>query len=324
MKNVAVFLLAYSLAAPGLARDLRTAQFLKEVEPGFTQLYNLDYAEAEKSFTALRTRFPNHPGPPLYLAGLIWQREMFERQDMKLERFIAPGYFTQPSTRAMPPAERERFFRFVKESQAISSAILARAPRDYDARYFLGASSAVLGSFAFTIDHNKTQAFRYGKHAYQTHLAIVTEKPDYYDAYVTVGVYEYVVASLPWYLKWMARIAGYHGSKERAFKFLELAAQRSRFVNDDARLLLMVFDVRDRRSEQALSYATLLHSRFPRNFLLELNRGQILERMDRKPEAAEVYRQVLRKAQSGIPNYDKMPDAFRETIRKAVERPADE
>src|SRR5262249_42322318 len=159
------------------------------------------------------------------------------------------------------------------------------------------ACSALLASFAFTIDHSKTQAFRYGKQAYQTHLAIVNENPDYYDAYVTVGVYEYVVASLPWYLKWMARIAGYHCSKERAFAFLELAGQRSMFVTDDARLVLMVFDVREKRSEQALSHATILHSRFPRNFLLEVNRGQILERMGRKPEAAEVYREVLRKAQ---------------------------
>jgi tetratricopeptide (TPR) repeat protein len=323
VRNGAIFLLAYSLVAPAFAQDLRTAQFLKEMEPGFARLYNLDYDEAEKSFTALRARFPDHPGPPLYLAGLIWQREMFQREDLKLERFIAPGYFTEPSARAMPPAERDRFFRFVEESQAISSRVLSLSPRDYDARYFLGACAALRASFAFTIDHNKTQAFRYGKQAYQTHLAIVAEKPDYYDAYVTIGVYEYVVASLPWYLKWMARIAGYHGSRERAFKYLELAAHHSMFVGDDARLLLMIFDVRDKRSEEALSFATILHSRFPRNFLLELNRGQILERMGRQPEAAEVYREVLRKAQAGIPNYDKMPVAFRETIRKAVDRRAE-
>jgi hypothetical protein len=58
---------------------------------------------------------------------------------------------------------------------------------------------------AVTIDHDKREAFRQGKKAYQHHLRIVEGQPGYYDAYVTIGLYEYIVANLPWYVNWIVQ-----------------------------------------------------------------------------------------------------------------------
>ena len=48
--------------------NLRGPEFLAGVEEGFGHIYNLDYEQANASFQRLRTRFPQHPAPPLYLA----------------------------------------------------------------------------------------------------------------------------------------------------------------------------------------------------------------------------------------------------------------
>jgi hypothetical protein len=120
--------------------------------------------------------------------------------------------------------ERNAFFRYIGDSQAAAQAILKHQPGNRDARYFLGSAYGALAAFAITIDHNDREAFRQGKQAYQYHLQIVEEQPDYYDAYVTVGLYEYIAANLPWYVKWVAQIAGYRGSEEQSFKYLRLAA----------------------------------------------------------------------------------------------------
>ena len=135
----------------------------------------------------------------------------------------------------MPAEDRNAFFRYIAESQASCLAILKQEPGNRDARYFLGATHGALAAFALTIDHDKREAFRQGKKAYQYHLEIVEEQPDYYDAYVTIGLYEYIVANLPWYMKWIAQIAGYRGTEERAFKYLRLSATKSQFVSVNAR-----------------------------------------------------------------------------------------
>ena len=56
--------------------------------------------------------------------------------------------------------------------------------------YFLGSAYRALAAFALTIDHDKREAFRKGKQAYQHHPRIVEDQPGYYDAYVTIGLYE--------------------------------------------------------------------------------------------------------------------------------------
>ncbi len=297
--------------------NLRTPEFMSEVRVGFNQLYNLDYKPAEATFEDLRGKYPEHPAPPLYLATAIWLRELFERQELDLDNFVAPSYFDKPTDRQMPAADRNRFEKLVEESFRKSGQVLAQDPGNKDARYFQGSAHGILGSFAITIDRSRTEAFREGKQAYQIHNDIVEQDPSYFDAYMSVGVYEYIVGNLPWYIKWLAAIVGYRGSVERGFEYLQLAATKGQFVADDARTLQMVLFVREGRYKEALGNVRHLRRTSPRNFILELNEAQILEKMKRSKEAADTYNDLLVKAEMGTPNFDRLPLA---TMRYRIGR----
>lgn len=302
-----------------LAQNLKTAEFQEEASKGFDHVYSLEYEEARSAFQKLRQRFPQHPGPPLYLALTLWQHELFQREGLGLDRFVAPESFMQATVRQMPAEDRSAFFKYVGESQAFCQAILKDKPENRDARYFLGATHGVLAAFALTIDHDKREAFRQGKKAYQYHLGIVQEQGDYYDAYVTLALYEYVVANLPWQIKWIAQIAGYKGTEERAFKYLRIAATKSQFVSVNARSTLVVLCVREKLYDEALENAQYLHRRYPHNFQLHLNVARILTEMNRPDQAAEVYMQIVALAEARTPNYQKMPlGVFRYNVGKAL------
>jgi hypothetical protein len=300
-------------------QSLKTPEFQEGTAKGFDYVYSLDYEDARTEFQNLRQQYPQHPGPPLYLALTLWQHELFRRQDLALDRFVAPESFMQVSGRQMPAEERNEFFRYIGESQAFCRAILQENPGNPDARYFLGAVHGVLAAFALTIDHDKLEAFRQGKKAYQYHLGIVQEQPDYYDAYTTLGLYEYIVANLPWHIKWLAKIAGYKGTEERAFKYLRSATTKAQFVSVNARSILVVLCLREKLYDEALENAEFLHRRYPRNFLLHLNVAQIVTEMNRPDQAAEIYLQIVRQAEDRTPNYQKMPlGVFRYSIGKAL------
>src|SRR5262249_42517998 len=215
--------------------------------------------------------------------------------------------FMQATDRQMPTEERNAFFRYIGESQAACQAILKQNPNNRDARYFLGSAYGALAAFALTIDHDKREAFRQGKQAYQHHLQIVEEQPDYVDSYVTIGLYEYIVANLPWYVKWIAQIAGYRGTEERSFKYLHLAARNSDLTSVNARSLLVVICLREKLYDEALENAQFLHRRYPRNFLLHLNVAQILTEMNRPHQAADEYMKIIGQAEARTANYQKMP-----------------
>lgn len=295
------------LARPAAAEGLRSGEYSEASLAGADYLYRLEHDEAIRYFERLETRYPTHPGPPLSRAVSIWLRELFDREELDLERFISPGYFNRPAEREMRAEDREAFFEGLERSRELAASYLASHPGSPEARYYLGATEGALGAFAFTIDRDYRRALGHGKTSYEIQRAILDEHPDFYDAYLTVGTYEYIVGNLPWYIKWLATIAGYHGSERRGFDFLVQAAERAPLSSTDARLLLMVLYVREAQYDYALEVARQLHARYPENFVLHLNQAQILERMGRRAESAAVLAEVVERAKHGTRNYQKIP-----------------
>ncbi len=306
------FLLSGQLAA---SQGIRDGEYYRDVLQATDPLYRLDYQEGILRLAALRKSYPQHPGPPLALAVAVWLQELFERQDLDLEEFLSPGYFTRPAKKQVAEAVKERFFDLIAKSEDLSNRMLGANPRDKDARYYLGVAEGLKGAFAFTIERATMNALQHGKKSYEIQKSIVDEDPDYYDSLMSLGTYEYLLDNLPWYVKWVAMVAGYRGDSTLGFNYLIRSAEKGRFVATDARVLLMVLYVREKQYEYALSLAREMHARFPENFIFHLNEGQILERMGRRAEAADVYEQVARRAEKGVRNYQKLPlPTFRYTV----------
>jgi len=297
-----ILLTASSLSA----QDLREPRFVERAQAGFSDIFNMDYDRARQDFALLARDYPHHPAPPLYLASILWLDEMLRRQDIALNRFIAPAYFTGKTGHVMPPGERAAFLRQLQKPQDLSRVILQKNRNDLDARYFLAASYGLRASFAITIDHNLREAFRNGNRAYASLKKLIEEKPDYYDAYLTVGVYEYIVGNIPWYLKWMAYVIGARGNRQDGLTHLKLASENGQYVRNEAQLVCMVLYVRERRFAEALEIARSLNGRFPRSFLFALNIAQILRMAGQKDQASAMFVQVEKKVENKEPNFDRL------------------
>jgi tetratricopeptide (TPR) repeat protein len=294
-------------AAALQAQDLRDPRFMKRANVAFDDIFNMDYGKAEQVFTALAGDYPHHPGPPLYIASIHWLKEMLRRQDLSLDRFIAPGYFTEKTKHTMPEKERAEFFKNLQRAESLSNAILRENRGDKDGRYFLATAYGLRSSFAITVDHKLREAFSYGNKAYAYMKQLTREDPQYYDAYLTVGIYEYVVGSIPWYMRWMAYVIGARGTKQDGIAFLKLAAEKGPYVKDQAQLVLMVLDVREHRYSEALELARSLSERFPRSFLFPINHAQALKLAGLKEESAALLLQIEKRVEAREPNYDKIP-----------------
>jgi hypothetical protein len=267
----------------------------------------MDYDQAIELITENAETFPGHPGPPLARAAARWLRELYGRQEFDLSNFISPSHFTQDTEYKMPEKDREAYFNDVQESRKLAELYLEEHPNDKEGRYYLGAVESALAVFAITIDHNYLSALQHGRKAYQIQKAIVEEDAEFYDAYMTVGTYEYILGNLPWYIKWIAALAGLRGSEQRGFEYLVLAAEKAPFISKEARMLLMVLYVREKEYAYGLQIAQQMHHLYPQNFLLHLNQAQIYEHMNDTESAAAIYTDVVRYAEEGRESYHKLP-----------------
>ncbi len=307
MRKIILFILLSASASQLAAQNLRDAGFMAKVQTGFNAIYNMDYDEAGQFFASLEKQYPHHPAPPLYLAIILWLEEMNRRQDLDLSRFMAPSYFTRKTSEAMPSEARSAFFSYLKKSESLTAAILSKNPRDKDGRYFLATVHGLRSSFAITIDHSLWDAFRQGNKAYSLCKQLIDEDPGYYDACLTVGIYEYVVGSIPWYVKWMALMIGARGTKKNGFERLALASEKAEYNKNEAQLVQMVLYAREGRHSESLALAKSLAERFPRNFLFPINIAQTLQYSGRKEQSAALFLQVLKRVEADEPNFNKLP-----------------
>ena len=302
-----ISLLLFVSASKLPAQDLRDPHFMERAQAGFADIFNLDYDKARQIFVALEKDYPQHPAPPLYLASILWLEEMLRRQDLSLNRFIVPTYFSKKTNTVMPPQQRAAFFNYLRKCQDLSKAILQKNRRDMDARYFLATSYGLRSSFAITIDHSLREAFSNGNKAYSLCKQLIEENPNYYDAYLTTGLYEYIVGNIPWYLRWMVFVIGAHGSKQEGLEHLKVASEKGQYIKNEAQLVLMVLYVRERRYDEALEIARSLNDRYSRSFLFPLNVAQILQMSGRKEQAIALFLQVEKRAEAKEPNFDRLP-----------------
>jgi tetratricopeptide (TPR) repeat protein len=100
--------------------------------------------------------------------------------------------------------------------------------------------------------------------------------PKYIDAQITIGLYEYVVGSLPLPVKLLAGATGYRGSKKRGLALLEQVAKEGRWAQDDAKTVLILLYTREKRFADALKFTRELSAKYPRNYLLRLETADAL------------------------------------------------
>jgi tetratricopeptide (TPR) repeat protein len=302
-----ISILSFSFASNSAAQDLRDPRFVERVQSGFADIFNLDYPKARQAFIVLEREYPQHPAPPLYLASIYWLEEMLRRQDLSLNRYVAATYFSGKTDFVMPPKERAAFFNSLQKCQDLAKVILQKNRRDRDARYFLATAYGLRSSFAITIDHSLREAFSNGNKAYSLSRQLIEEDPNYYDAYLTVGIYEYIVGSIPWYLKWMVFVIGVRGNKQDGMEHVQLASEKGQYIRNEAQLVSVVLDVREHRYAEAMELARSLNSRYPRSFLFPLHIAQILQMTGQKEQAIALFLQVEKKIEARDPNFDKLP-----------------
>jgi hypothetical protein len=94
---------------------------------------------------------------------------------------------------------------------------------------------------------------------------LLSQDPSYYDAYLAIGVENYLLSVNPAPVRWFLRLTGARTDKAEGLAKLRLTAQRGHYLAPYARLLLAVAALRDHDRGQARSLLSGLADEFPRN-----------------------------------------------------------
>jgi tetratricopeptide (TPR) repeat protein len=138
----------------------------------------------------------------------------------------------------------------------------------------------------------------------QIQKQVVKLDPSFVDAWMSIGLYEYVIDSLPFLERLAARAAGLKGSKKKGIEHLEMVVKQGKYASDDARVLLIGIYTREGKPELALNIITELAEKYPRNYLFGVERANMLYRMGRSEEGDKAFADLLKEPRIAENAYD--------------------
>ena len=92
-------------------------------------------------------------------------------------------------------------------------------------------------------------------------------EPGYYDAYLAVGVENYLLSLKPAPVRWFLQMNGAQTDRDRGIENLRLTAEKGNYLCSYARLLLAVAALRNKDRTQARDILGKLALEFPQNRL---------------------------------------------------------
>ena len=264
---VAVFAACCAIGYAAWAEDIVRVPVASPLEHGFTGLYNLDFAGAQKDFSAWQQQHPDDPvGPVSEAAGLLFSE--FNRLGVLEAQFYEnDDAFASRSKLTPDPGVRDRFQSAIGRAQKLAKARLSKDPKDRDALFAMTLSAGLQADYAALIEKRNLASLRFTKEASASAQQLLAICHDCYDALVATGFSKYIVGSMAAPVRWILRLGGLPSDKQGGISDLQTTADHGHYLAPFARILLAIAYVREKDKPHAVQLLTGLQHDFPGNSL---------------------------------------------------------
>ena len=180
---------------------------------------------------------------------------------LQSEFFVTDGHFVTDRKLAPDPAVKREFEAALEASRRLSE----RAPDSTNALFAsilrIGLHSDYLG----LIEKRYLPSLRELKAGRALAERLIAQDPECYDAWLAVGVENYMLSIKPAPIRWFLRLSGSATNHDLGIEKLRLTADKGHYLAPFARLLLAVAALRDHNPDAARGLLRGLAKDFPRN-----------------------------------------------------------
>lgn len=213
-------------------------------------LFRLQFDLAERNIKQLAQQNPEYHMLEFLRAGVLWLRAEAEQNGVDHR----PAW-TRAAV-AYDVAIKQAKEKLQQSPDSPEWRLALGMSQFYAARAYLGLKEII-------------KTYRYATAGSDTLSELIKTHPDSYDAYVALGMHEYVAGSIPRSLSWLAYLFGISGERETGIRYLRLSVEKAPLMSaEGARLLLAAAALQPENVADACQYIPLARQglqRFPQN-----------------------------------------------------------
>lgn len=254
-------LLLLALLAP--AGDAQTTL----LDTGFRQMYNLEFDQAHRSFAEWQRQHPEDPMGPVSDAAAYLFSEFDRLHILESEFFMHDENFTSRQKLSADPALKQKFLGALQTGQQLAGRILADNPNDQNALFASLLGTGIQADYTALIEKRNMAALGEVKRARSIAQKLLALNPNLADAYLAIGVENYLLSLRPAPVRWLLRLGGAQTDKAHGINSLQLTANKGHYLPPYARVLLAVAALRDKNVSGARALLRALAREFPQNRL---------------------------------------------------------
>ncbi len=261
-------ILTFSLALfAGLATALPADE--TDIYTGWLSMYDLNFDEAHRTFATWCAAHPTDPlGPASEAAGYLFS-ELSRLGALESELFVDDARFQSRKTLTPDPETKVRLMQALTKADELADSLLQKSGNDTDALFVKSLVCGLRADYAALVEKKNLTALGYTKEGRPFNDKLLAIKPDAYDAYLGLGVENYLLSLKPAALRVILRWTGSRIDREKGLEQLRLTSEHGHYFEPFAKLLLAVAALRDNNPKDARQILAGLHERFPHNPLYE-------------------------------------------------------
>ena len=161
----------------------------------------------------------------------------------------------------------ERSLELFLKTIDIAKEMLDKNEADIDALFYIGNAYGYIGR-RYGETGSWIKAYWYGRKGTNYLKKVIKKDPDYYDAYLGLGMYHYYVDALPKFIKVLSfLLGGFGGDIEKGIDEVFLASSKGNLIRGEAKFLLAseIYLDYEKNYEAALPLLKELTTNYPHN-----------------------------------------------------------
>jgi tetratricopeptide (TPR) repeat protein len=296
-----LLLMASSRARPDAKVHTNPMNLDSQVREAYHYFYLLDYPSAVERFHRIHQEHPGDPQATAMLLDAMVFQELY-RQDLLDTTFYAnDGFLTGKHATDEVPKKRDEIFALTDETIREADWRISQNANDVDALFARGWARSLKCTYVAMVERGFSSGFRLATKAKEDCARVLQIDPDYVDAKLIVGVYNYVVGALPFPFKILIGFAGITGSKSKGMELLRDDAQRGVATSVEARTVIALFLRREGKYKDAITVVQSLKQQYPHDYLFCLEEANLRKDDGQGMKAVDAYQQIV--SDSGKPGY---------------------
>ena len=202
-----------------------------EIRSVLNDVYNVRFDQAESKIKTIQNKYPDDVKGYFYGSVIYFYKAISSRDDNMFEKYISLADIV------------------IEKCESI----LDKDDNNIEALYYKGQSHSYKSLLMLSLNKNLLSAASNGNTGYRILSDLVEKRPDFYDAYMGLGLYKIAIGFVPEKFQWLLSIIGFKGNINNGIEMLRVAEQKGKYTKVDSKVFLSFFAMNEREENNSES-----------------------------------------------------------------------